>query len=197
MTTATARRDGTAYRWDRPGIPHKGWSCSDVEDMGEPCFECELCGYPEVRFVHVMGHPEYAGELRVGCVCAGHLEGDYAAAKDRERGARNAAARRDRLAARHRRAREDWADLSRWRVSEKGNYSRRSPAGRVTLFPDRYRPGGWKAVIGDRFGSVSYAGPEDAALGTFARIFPLRRLQADRDSRGRSAARLPGERGYP
>jgi hypothetical protein len=196
MTMATIRRDGTAYRWDRPDIPHKGWSNVDVEDMGEPCFECELCGYPEVRFVHVMVNPEYTGELRVGCVCAGHLEGDYTAAKDRERGARNAASRRDRLARRHRKALLNWADLSRWRVSGKGNYSRRSPAGRVTLFPDRCRSGAWKAVIGDRFGSISYPGPEDAARGTFARIFPLRRLQAEQDSRGRSAVRLPGERGY-
>src|SRR4051794_41354657 len=119
ITTGAILRDGRNPRWDRPGIPRKGWSNVAIEDMEEPCFQCELCGYPEVRFVHVMTHPGFVGELRVGCVCAGHLEGDYAAAKDRERKARNAASRRDRLRARHELCLENWCQSPRWVVTAK------------------------------------------------------------------------------
>jgi hypothetical protein len=73
-----------AGRWSRPGVPHRGWSCVDVEDLGEPNEICEMCEQAEVRYVHVMQHAEWEGELRVGCICAGRMEQDYKRAVERE-----------------------------------------------------------------------------------------------------------------
>lgn len=181
-------------RWDRPDLPRKGWSNVDVEDMEEPCFECEFCRYPEVRFVHVMTHPEYRGALRVGCVCAGHLEENYAAARDRERRARNTATRRDYMRRRYDRALALW-DLD-WDVTPKGNLFRRSRHLNLTVFPDPRRPGRWKAVIGERFGTISYPTRDDAVRGIFRRLFPWERLVRDFEAHGRSTLKLPGERGF-
>jgi hypothetical protein len=43
-----------------------------------------MCERAEVRYVHVMTHPDFDGELEVGCVCAGRMEEDYKAAEERE-----------------------------------------------------------------------------------------------------------------
>lgn len=56
-----------------------------------------------------MEHPDYPGELGVGCVCAGHMEQDYKAAKTREREIKNSARRRSKWLSR------------KWRASAKGN----------------------------------------------------------------------------
>jgi len=69
--------------WAKPGVPHKGWVCADVEDLGEPDATCEMCERMTIRYVHHMTHADHA-PLAVGCVCAGHMEGDLAAAKGRE-----------------------------------------------------------------------------------------------------------------
>jgi len=71
--------------WSKPGVPHQGWSCIDVEDLGEPAATCEMCERMTIRYVHTMTHPQWKGELAVGCVCAGNMEGDIAAAKGREK----------------------------------------------------------------------------------------------------------------
>jgi hypothetical protein len=70
--------------WSRPGVPHRGWTCVDVEDLGEPDEVCEMCQTAEIRYVHIMQHPDWEGELRVGCVCAGRMEEDYKRAEARE-----------------------------------------------------------------------------------------------------------------
>lgn len=95
--------------WSTPEVPHKGWSCIDIEDLGEPSESCEMCGEQTIRYVHVMTHPRYHGVDRAGCVCAGHMEENPAAAEERERNARNEAARRARWLTRD------------WRISARGN----------------------------------------------------------------------------
>jgi hypothetical protein len=194
MTPAARHQDGEAPRW-RAGLPRKGWACLAVVDHEEPEFTCQLCGYNAVRFVHVMAHDSHPGELRVGCVCAGHLEEDYAAPRQRERVARNAASRRARVRERHRAARAAWVDLG-WRTSAKGNLWRGAGAGRVVILEDTWRPGWWKAAIGDQFGSVSHPTAEAAMLDVFDVIFPLDRLLRDVSANGRSTIKLPGERGF-
>ena len=62
-------------RWDRPGVPHKGWSFDQMEDAQDATSTCEMCGNEKVRYVHVMSHPAY-GTLRVGCVCAEKMQGE-------------------------------------------------------------------------------------------------------------------------
>ncbi|MBP2657697.1 MAG: hypothetical protein H6Q69_729 [Firmicutes bacterium] len=55
----------------------------DADDMDfdtrkdEQYEECEMCNQEGVRYVHLMQHPKYPGELRVGCICAAKMEEDY------------------------------------------------------------------------------------------------------------------------
>ena len=95
-------------KWSQPGVPHKGWTCIDIEDLGEPSATCEMCETQEVRYVHHMQHPHYPDILGCGCVCAGHMEGDYEGARQREQVLRNANARR-----------RKWLTRD-WRVSRNG-----------------------------------------------------------------------------
>lgn len=76
---------GGKMRWDKKDIPHKGWTEIGMEDLGEEAefgedieYErCEMCGNEKIRYVHIMTHPEFPGELRVGCICACHMTDDY------------------------------------------------------------------------------------------------------------------------
>ncbi|TIU28132.1 MAG: hypothetical protein E5W38_24835, partial [Mesorhizobium sp.] len=101
-TTATGK-------WVQAGVPHKGWSCVDIEELEEQEHLCEMCEARHVRFVHVMEHPRYPEILRVGCVCAGHLEEDPVGARKREAGFKNERGRRTRWLSRE------------WRISASGN----------------------------------------------------------------------------
>ncbi len=103
-------------RWDQKGVPHKGWHCVGMDDLGAPDGNCDMCGREEIRYVHYMEHSEYDGHVAAGCVCAEKMEEGYIdnggtpRAKDRERALRNAAARRSR-----------WTTLKGWRNSKNGN----------------------------------------------------------------------------
>lgn len=85
------------------GAPLDGWRCIKLIDVQEDGFEigcyseffvCDLCGCNKVRNVHVMYHDLYFEEVRVGCICAGIMEGDILKAEERERKMRNRAKRR-------------------------------------------------------------------------------------------------------
>jgi hypothetical protein len=41
-------------KWSQPGVPHKGWVCVDIEDLGEPSLTCEMCESQNIRYVHYM-----------------------------------------------------------------------------------------------------------------------------------------------
>lgn len=77
-------KDNTPNLWKRDDVPHSGWKCVGVEDLGAPIGICEMCGYQIIRYAHHMEHPDYRS-LSVGCVCAGKMEGDIERAKLRER----------------------------------------------------------------------------------------------------------------
>ena len=72
-----------ASLWDDPSVPKTGWICVDIVDLGKPSKVCEMCSKQELRYVHYMKHPNYR-MLRVGCICAGKMEGDIEKAKKRE-----------------------------------------------------------------------------------------------------------------
>jgi hypothetical protein len=93
MAETTSKATG---KWSQPGVPHKGWTCVDIEDLGEPSAVCEMCETQEIRYVHHMEHPNYVGSLGCGCICAGRMEEDYEGARRREQAFRNAAGRRQR-----------------------------------------------------------------------------------------------------
>lgn len=118
--TETTRATG---KWSQAGVPHKGWICVNIADLGEPSATCEMCEAQEIRYVHYMEHPDYSTQLGCGCVCAGRMEEDYEGAERREIVLRNAGGRRKR-----------W--LSRaWRVSGKGNAYLNVDGYNVVVYP--------------------------------------------------------------
>jgi hypothetical protein len=102
--------------WSAPNVPHKGWTCVEVEDLQVAEGACDMCLRESIRYVHHMQHADYADAVAAGCMCAEKMEGDYSsesrpsAAKQREAILRNAASRRGR-----------WLALRSWRTSKKGN----------------------------------------------------------------------------
>lgn len=109
--------------WGRAGVPQKGWYCVDVTDLKEPDFTCEMCDRQIVRYVHHMRHPDFPEELACGCICAGRMQEDYAAARQRERVLRNTARRR-----------QNWLGRA-WRQSRRGNPYLNVEGYNVTIFP--------------------------------------------------------------
>lgn len=97
--------------------PKSGWTCTGIEDLGEPDHICEMCEHEIVRYVHTMAHAAWH-TLRTGCICAGRMEGDIAAARQRQTAAQQRAARRAR-----------WAAPSKWRATRNGNATRMHPNG--------------------------------------------------------------------
>ncbi|HWK94504.1 MAG TPA: hypothetical protein VNR39_03680 [Pseudolabrys sp.] len=160
---AVTRRWG---KWSQPGVPHKGWSCEGTDDLGpdrENWQTCEMCEAMEIRYVHSMTHPDYPGQLDCGCVCAGHMEQDLQAARDREASMKKSA--KQRIAFPRRRE---------WRVSTNGNPTIRIDGWLVTVFA---RGVGYRAVVsrnGEKYwlpqSGPAYATTEDAKLAAFDAI---------------------------
>lgn len=86
-------KEDSANLWKREDVPHSGWSCVGVEDLGSPSGICQMCGYQIIRYAHQMEHPQYRS-LSLGCVCAGRMEGDVAEARRREAEFKNRQSRR-------------------------------------------------------------------------------------------------------
>lgn len=142
------------------GIPHRGWTCVAVEDLGEQSATCEMCENVEIRYVHHMEHPDFVGGLAVGRVCAEHMEENYVQPRKREASLRQASRRR-----------ANWPKR-KWRVS---------PLGTLYLNTDGYnlqvyRGGGtnaWKLAIVNRStrqrreGNKRFLSPEAAMTAGF------------------------------
>lgn len=128
-------------KWSTPGVPHRGWRCVDIEEGDDQDHLCEMCEARKVRFVHVMENDRFDGELRVGCVCAGHMEEDIDSARRRETEFKNGRARRSRWLARA------------WRTSAAGNDFLNTPDGFNVVV---YRRGAiWGARVGHRASGFS------------------------------------------
>lgn len=155
-----SRRNDDFGNWSRPGLPHKGWSCEDVEDLGAVEGICDMCGEREIRYVHYMTHPDYDGELRCGCVCAGKMSEDLEGARRREARYKNAAKRR-----------ANWLTRKGWRTSPKGNLWIRPKGYSVTIFRQGKE---WRFGVSARDSSTdtvwarrSYETADAAKLGAF------------------------------
>lgn len=133
----------THGKWSNPSMPHKGWTCIGVEDLEQPSAICEMCETQEIRYVHTMSHPDYAGELQVGCVCAESMEDDYTAPRLREKALRSAAGRRKRWLGR------------KWKTSARGNPYINTDGFNIVIYPDN--DGRWGARIEERVSGRSVA----------------------------------------
>lgn len=169
-SAAIRRRFG---KWSDKGVPHKGWTCIDTDDLGSDNMQtCEMCEASEIRYTHTMTHPSYEGPLVVGVVCAGHMEEDLQRARRREREVRNRSARRER-----------WPH-SNWKVSKNGN-EYRNHAGYSCLIKEW--PQGWQLMIKplpeDEWirGRKRFATSEEAKLAGFDYIAKNPRARGEVD----------------
>jgi len=150
-------RIGTG-KWAQPGVPHRGWTCTDVEDIGAQEHLCEMCEAMLARYVHTMEHPTYE-TLHVGCVCAGNMEQDLAAARRRETNLKSRLSRRAR-----------WL-LRDWRTSQAGNDYINSEGFNVVVYR---RNEHWAARVEhrstgrQRVSSLPYASADAAKLAALA-----------------------------
>lgn len=153
------RAHAVSGKWSEPGVPHKGWTCTDVQDLEEPSAVCEMCETQTIRYVHHMQHPDHPEELAVGCICAKHMEEDYEAPKRRERHLRNAAQRKKRWLGRN------------WKLSAQRNAYLNTDGLNIVIY--RHRISWWGARITDRKTNRSiaskkrYATEDQAKLAAF------------------------------
>ena len=151
-------------KWSRPGVPHRGWACVDVEDLGALDAVCDMCETQAIRYVHWMEHADFPDVLGVGCICAEHMANDYATPRKREQGLRNAAQRKRR-----------WLDRS-WKISSRGNPYLNTDGMNIVVY--KMNDNMWGARIKDRTSSESiifrrkYTSEDAAKLAAFdAMIF--------------------------
>ncbi len=144
-------------KWSQQGVPHRGWVFQFLEDLGDLDGTCEMCETQSIRYVHYMAHPDYDDVLGVGSVCAGHMEEDYAAAREREKQARSRFNRRVR-----------WLE-ARWRVSARGNHYLNRNGFNVVV---HRRSGLWayrieERVTGEWWSDSGFSSENDAKLAAF------------------------------
>ncbi|MBX9804221.1 MAG: hypothetical protein K2Y18_00520 [Alphaproteobacteria bacterium] len=106
--TIGASIHGSTGKWLNQEVPHRDWKCLEVEDLGSASKDCQMCEKETIRFVHRMAHEDYE-TLDVGCICAGHMDGDLKAAKERDQDLKSRLQRRNK-----------WLALG-WKTSSKGN----------------------------------------------------------------------------
>ena len=46
------------WKMEHPKGPHKGWTCTSVEDLNMPDVTCEMYETQDIRYVHHMEHPD-------------------------------------------------------------------------------------------------------------------------------------------
>lgn len=132
--------------WDKPNIPHKGWTEIGMEDLGEEIEpgeeikykQCEMCGNERIRYVHILSHPEYPGEIHVGCDCAERMTEDYVNPDKNERNLRN----------RVNRKRNFMKQV--WHINPRtGNYVLRYKGENITIMRSRYGSG-WGVIYANK-----------------------------------------------
>lgn len=152
-------------RWNRPGIPHRGWTCVGSIDHGEPDFKCQMCGNEWVRYEQIMEHPEFVGTLGVGQVCAGKMTDDYAAAKARDRQMKNRTKRR-----------LHWACSSKWKNAGGGSMRRRERGKTFLIYASTSIQGAWTYLVFApgllRVGEPGYPTADLSKLAAFDALWP-------------------------
>ena len=151
--------DGEENLWKRDDVPHEGWTCEAIYDLGEPVGVCRMCGHQIIRYVHVMSHPAYPRKIGAGCVCAGRMEGDVERARARENAFKN------------RQARLETFLRTPLKRSRNGNEYMKYKNELITILRDKYREGYYKSVCRNVY-SMSFATKEEALKDAFDRLDP-------------------------
>lgn len=123
--------------WKRDDVPKTGWVCQGVTDLGAPVGICQMCGYQIIRYVHHMYHKDW-GNVDAGCICAGKMEGNIDAAKQRERDMKNKSQRKEKFLNR------------KWKTSRNGNTYIKIKDHIIVLYC-RKSDGVWKYSIDNKF----------------------------------------------
>lgn len=147
--------------WKRDNVPHSGWTCVGVEDLGAPVGICEMCGYQIIRYAHHMEHPMYRS-LICGCVCAGKMEGSIEEAKKREADFKKMQSRRIGFFKR------------KWKKSKKGNEYLKIEDHIVVIYNFKNKSR-WKYSIDAEFSEGTYTTRERAMAAAFDRLEELKR----------------------
>ncbi|MCH7499247.1 MAG: hypothetical protein IH886_04455 [Nitrospinae bacterium] len=164
------RENKGSGKWCQLGVPHKGWACTGIEDLGTSEAICQMCETQPIRYVHYMAHPDYSDVLGVGCVCAEHMEENYERAKTRERNLKNAAQRK-----------KNWLKRQ-WRVSQiKGNPYLNTDGYNIVIFK-KFHPLGlrWSFRITESesetgaFSQRLYESEDQAKLAAFDAMINLK-----------------------
>lgn len=164
-------------RWNRPGVPHKGWIDDHVTELKEPDGKCEMCAKSDIRYLHTIFHTDY-GSLEVGCVCAEKMCVDPKQPKYMEQALKNklkrecTKRRRDEdkkmeMEEKERQRAKSWKDLRSWRTTQKGGYSRKIEAGYINIFNKNSK---WKHVLNGEF-SAGFEKLDEAIQDTFEKYF--------------------------
>ncbi|MGN1408818.1 MAG: ATP-dependent helicase [Eubacteriales bacterium] len=151
--------EGEENLWKRSDVPHEGWKCVNIIDLGAPLGICRMCGYQIIRYVHVMEHPSYPRKIGAGCVCAGRMEGNPEAARERENAFKNRLSRRETFLS------------TKMKRSKSGNEYVKYKGEIITLIKDKFKPGFYKTAFRGEF-SPSYPTRESALLDAFDKIDP-------------------------
>ncbi len=151
--------EGEENLWKRDDVPHEGWTCEAIYDLGEPVGICRMCGHQIIRYVHVMRHPAYPRAIGAGCVCAGRMEGDAERARQRENAFKN---RQSRL--------ETFLRLPLKR-SKNGNEYVKYKNEIITILRDKYKEGYYKSVYRNAY-SMPFSSKEAALTDVFDKIDP-------------------------
>ena len=156
-----ALKENTPNLWKYDEVPHFGWSCVGVEDLGAPVGICEMCGYQIIRYAHQMVHPKYRS-LSVGCICAGKMEGNIDEAKRREAEFKNRQTRRINFFKR------------KWKQSKKGNEYLKIDGHIVVLYKLNRANNSWKYSIDNEFCKTAYPTRDRALSGAFESLEKLK-----------------------
>jgi len=157
---------GSTGKWLDQTVPHRDWKCIEIEDLGSQSKKCEMCEVEMLRYLHRMKHNNYKN-LEVGCICAGHMEGDVDSAKNREKQIKS----RDRK-------RDKW--LSRkWETSAKGNpyfITRKSTYSQEKhhVIITNNKQGKYSASVDKTYLGEWYDTENEAKLAAFDKIWPAK-----------------------
>ena len=102
-------------KWSQPGVPHHGWTCIGMEDLGSPSATCEMCESVTIRYVVYDAAPRVSLSARCGMrVCREHGGGLQPTPRLREQTLKTTA-RKTRERERKERERPHWEEFERQR----------------------------------------------------------------------------------